>query len=57
MPRKKKGDREGRPCYAGRVKVWHAVLIGLGLVVYVRPVALKRALLLLLIFFSVTGCR
>jgi len=37
------------------MKVWHAILIGLAIAAYIKPVWLKRGLLFALIFFCITG--
>jgi hypothetical protein len=39
------------------MKVWHAVVIGVLLVEFVRPTWLRRSLVVGLLFFCITGCR
>lgn len=40
----------------GSVKVWHAVVMLLAIMAFVRPGYPKRMMVFLLIFFTITGC-
>lgn len=44
-------------CYFPAMKVWHAVALLWAIMAFVRPGYPKRALVFLLIFFTITGCR